>query len=46
MEVVVVTAALALSADSRTTAGVILLTIVAIEYGGIFMLRIVRGDVP
>jgi hypothetical protein len=29
-----------LSADSRTTAGVLLLTIVAIEYGGWFMLRV------
>jgi len=33
-----------LSADSRTTAGVILLTIVAIEWGGHFMLRVVRGS--
>jgi hypothetical protein len=32
-----------LSADSRTTAGIILLTIVAIEYGGTYLLRIVRG---
>ena len=37
---------LALSADSRTTAGVILLAIVAIEYGGLFMLRVVRGSQP
>jgi hypothetical protein len=37
---------LALSADSRTTAGVLLLTIVAVEYGGIFMLKIVRGRQP
>ena len=38
--------ALLLSADSRTTAGVLLLTIVAIEYGGIFMLKLVRGQQP
>jgi hypothetical protein len=37
---------LLLSADSRTTAGVLLLTIVAIEYGGWFMLRVVRGRQP
>ena len=35
-----------LSADSRTTAGILLLTIVAVEYGGAFMLKIVRGRVP
>ena len=34
---------LLLSAGSRTTAGILLLTIVAVEYGGIFMLKIVRG---
>src|SRR5437762_2563686 len=37
---------LLLSADSRSTAGVLLLTIVAIEYGGWFMLRVVRGNQP
>jgi hypothetical protein len=35
-----------LSADARTTAGILLLTIVAVEYGGTFMLRVVRGRVP
>jgi hypothetical protein len=35
-----------LSADSRTTAGVLLLAIVAVEYGGTYLLRIVRGNVP
>lgn len=35
-----------LSADSRSTAGILLLTIVAIEYGGYFLLRVVRGDQP
>jgi Ni,Fe-hydrogenase I cytochrome b subunit len=35
-----------LSADSRSTAGILLLTIVAIEYGGWFMLRVVRGGQP
>jgi hypothetical protein len=34
---------LLLSTDSRSTAGILLLTIVAIEYGGWFMLRVVRG---
>jgi hypothetical protein len=34
---------LLLSAGTRSTAGVILLTVVAIEYGGWFMLRVVRG---
>jgi hypothetical protein len=37
-------AALALSNESRTTAGVLLLTIVAVEFGGVTMLRIVRGQ--
>jgi len=35
-----------LSEDARTTAGILLLTIVAVEYGGVFMLRVVRGSVP
>ncbi len=35
-----------LSSNSRSTAGVLLLTIVAIEYGGWFMLRIVQGRQP
>ena len=39
-------AALSLSDDSRTTAGILLLTIVAVELGGIAMLRIVRGQRP
>ncbi|HEX6796273.1 MAG TPA: hypothetical protein VF116_01015 [Ktedonobacterales bacterium] len=39
-------AAISLSADSRTTAGILLLTLVAVEYGGWFMLRIVRGRQP
>lgn len=39
-------ATLVLSPDSRSTAGIILLTVVAIEYGGWFMLRVVRGDQP
>ncbi len=38
--------ALALSSETRSTAGVILLTIVFVEYGGWFMLRIVRGRQP
>jgi hypothetical protein len=39
-------AALALSNDSRTTAGILLLTIIAVEVGGVAMLRIVRGQQP
>lgn len=39
-------ATISLSAESRTTAGVLLLTIVAVEYGGLTMLRIVRGAQP
>lgn len=37
--------ALTLSDDSRRTAGIILLTIVAIEWGGWYLLRMVRGQV-
>jgi hypothetical protein len=32
-----------LSASSRQTAGILLLTVVAVEFGGTYMLRIVRG---
>lgn len=39
-------AALALSPDARSTAGIVLLAVVAVEYGGLFMLRVVRGRVP
>lgn len=35
-----------LSAASRSTAGVLLLTIVAVEYGGWYVLKIVRGKQP
>jgi hypothetical protein len=38
-------AVVSLSSDARTTAGVLLLTIVAVEYGGTFMLRVVRRGV-
>jgi hypothetical protein len=41
-----VLADLTLSSDSRTTAGVLFLTLVAVEYGGLFMLRLVRGRRP
>lgn len=34
------------SSDTRSTAGVLLLTIVAIESGGWFLLRVVRGSQP
>jgi len=35
-----------LSAEARLTAGVLLLSIVAVESGGLYMLRIVRGRQP
>lgn len=38
--------ALVLSDASRILAGVVLLTIVTIEFGGAFLLRIARGSVP
>ena len=34
-----------LSAEARLTAGILLLTIVAVEFGGTYMLRLVRGSV-
>jgi drug/metabolite transporter superfamily protein YnfA len=34
----------ALSSSSRTTAGVILLTVLAVEWGGLTVLRVVRGQ--
>ena len=37
---------LLLSADARTTAGILLLTIVFVEYGGTYLLRVVRGRHP
>jgi hypothetical protein len=37
---------LALSDSSRIIAGVVLITIVTIEYGGYFLTRVVRGQVP
>ena len=37
---------LTLSASTRSTAGVLLLATVAVEYGGWFMLRVVRGGHP
>jgi len=40
------TATLVLSNDSLNTAGILLLAVVAIEYGGTFVLRIVRGNEP
>lgn len=36
---------IALSADSRSTAGVLLLSILAVEFGGLFLLSLVRGKV-
>lgn len=41
-----VLADLTLSSDSRTTAGVLLLTLVAVEFGGLVVLRMVRGRQP
>lgn len=37
---------LTLSSDARQTAGILLLSIVAIEYGGTYVLRIARGRHP
>ena len=37
---------LELTDAARTTAGVVLLTVVAVESGGAFMLRVVTGAVP
>jgi hypothetical protein len=37
---------LELTEAARTTAGVVLLTVVAIESGGVFLLRVVGGGVP
>jgi hypothetical protein len=34
-----------LSAEARLTAGILLVTIVAVEFGGAYMLRLVRGAV-
>lgn len=39
-------AALSLSSSSRTVAGILLLSIVAVQSGGLYMLRIVRGQQP
>ena len=39
-------APIVLSDSSRIIAGIVLLTIVTIEFGGYFMTRIVRGQVP
>jgi drug/metabolite transporter superfamily protein YnfA len=41
-----VPATLTLSSDTRTTAGILLLTILAVEAGGLTVLRIVRGHQP
>jgi hypothetical protein len=38
-------ATVALSDSARQTAGILLIAVVAVEYGGIFMLRVVRGRV-
>ncbi|HEX7247542.1 MAG TPA: hypothetical protein VF351_05510 [Actinomycetota bacterium] len=39
-------AALTISGSSRSTAGILLLAVVTIEFGGMYLLRIVRGAVP
>jgi hypothetical protein len=41
-----VSGGLTLSADARSTAGELLIAIVAVEWGGTFMLRVVRRRVP
>ena len=37
---------LVLDAAARTTAGVLLVALVAVEYGGTFLLRVTRGQHP
>jgi hypothetical protein len=37
---------IALSEASRSTAGVLLLTVPLVQFGGYYMLRVVRGQVP
>lgn len=37
---------LVLSSESRRVAGILLLAVVTIEWGGLFLLRVVRGHVP
>jgi hypothetical protein len=37
---------LAMSDASRSTAGILLITVVGIAYGGTFLLRVVAGAVP
>lgn len=37
---------LELTESARTTAGIVLLTVVAVESGGVFMLRVMTGAVP
>jgi hypothetical protein len=39
-------AAVQLSDSSRSTAGILLITVVGIAYGGTFLLRVVGGSVP
>ena len=40
------TVSLALSANSRTTAGILLITVLAVEFGGLTVLRMTRGQQP
>ena len=35
-----------LSTDSRTTAGILLITVLAVEFGGLTVLRMIRGQQP
>lgn len=37
---------LVLTSETREIAGIVLLTVVAIEFGGSFLMRVVRGSVP
>lgn len=39
-------ATMALSPSSQRTAGILLLALVTVEWGGLFVLRVVRGQVP
>jgi hypothetical protein len=46
VQTLALTQTLTLSDASRYIAGSVLLTIPAVQFGGVFMLRIVRGEVP
>jgi hypothetical protein len=40
------TAVVTLSKDSRLTTGVLMIAVIAVELGGVVLLRMIRGDLP